>query len=209
LLFVAVGERLGWDIRLVAVPHHNFVRWHLSKSEEINWDWTDSGSLPDSQYLRRSEATPHWAEAGVYLVSLARDEMLGYYLGEIGTKVDQTPEGIGLLERASRLAPKDPSTANNLAWAYAVNPNVMQNNLAISLALQAWAVDPDDANVIDTVACSFAAGNEFAVAEALEKKAISGARSDKQQAGFKADLDRISSKSRCLELSGVRVKPTF
>jgi hypothetical protein len=205
LLFVSVGERLGWDIRLAAVPHHNYVMWRVSAAEIVNWDWSSGRSVPDSVYLSRGTSVRHWSDAGVYAVSMSRLEMRGYYLGQIGTKIDHTQEGLALLEQASRLAPKDPSTANNLAWAYATRENstVLQRDLAITFALQAWAVDPDDANVVDTVACSFAARDEFVVAEVLERRALSGARFEKQRKGFEADRDRITSKHQCAELSDI------
>lgn len=49
--FLAVGERLGWDIRLVELPQHNFVRWHLSGSTSVNWDWVRGQSIDDNDYL--------------------------------------------------------------------------------------------------------------------------------------------------------------
>jgi hypothetical protein len=59
LFFIAVGQRLGWDIRLAALPHHNYVRWHVSPSLIVNWDWSASASLPDADYREQVPLGDH------------------------------------------------------------------------------------------------------------------------------------------------------
>jgi hypothetical protein len=195
LFLIAAGERLGWDIRLAAVPLHNYVRWHLSGSEVINWDWTDGESYGDSHYRDEVSDAEHWAAVGIYTVSLSPDAMRGYYLGQIGDKYDQTPVGLGLLERALRLAPNDSATENNLAWAYVTNPGAASHWAdALAYSLQALATDPSDANVIDTVACAFSANGETEIAASLERRAIEGARDATQQTSFPKHLAAITGK---------------
>jgi hypothetical protein len=63
-LFVALGEMLGWDIRLAEIPKHNFVRWHLSQSEAVNWDWSDCVSRNDDAYRARVPASDEIAPQG-------------------------------------------------------------------------------------------------------------------------------------------------
>jgi len=163
LFFIAVGERLGWDIRLASMPLHNYVRFHLSNGQIVNWDWTDSRSLPDDYYRRQLPAGDHWVRARVFAVSMSHREMVGYYLDQLGTAFDSTPEGVHLMERAIGLNSLEPHSANNLAWAYATHPNSTadQRTAAVGYALQSWATNPDDPNVEDTVACAFAAVSKY------------------------------------------------
>lgn len=199
LFLIAAGERLGWDIRLAAMPLHNYVRWHVSDSEVVNWDWTDGESFDDSHYREEVSDAAHWAAVGIYTVSLSQDAMRGYYLGQIGQTYDQTSAGLALLERALQLSPNDSATANNLAWAYVTNPRAASRwREALGYSLQALATDPSDANVMDTLACAFSANGETEIAASLEREAIEGARDATQQASFPKDLAAITAKPRRL-----------
>jgi len=97
------------------------VRWQVTQQLAVNWDWTDGDSLPDSHYLRSNRIRQHWSDAGLFIVGQSPDAMRGYYLCQLGTKFSNTSLGVALLERASKLAPLEPSNLNNLAWAYATS----------------------------------------------------------------------------------------
>lgn len=52
-LFLAVGRRLGYPLKLVTAYRHLFVRWHDPDGERLNFECTSLGltSYPDGHYL--------------------------------------------------------------------------------------------------------------------------------------------------------------
>jgi hypothetical protein len=166
----------------------------------VNWDWTYGESFSDSTYLRGSATLDHLRRAGVYGVSLTTDESRGHYIGQIGAQYSNRPSGLRLLERALQLGPSDPLTADNVAWAYATSAatTAEQKDLAVALSLQAWAADPDDVNVIDTVACALnAQGLHRNAAADLEASALAHARFQKQRNSFAQNLHAIQASALC------------
>lgn len=177
-VFLAVAQRLGWDLRQVDVRHHTFVRWHLPSGELVNWDWSHGESHPDDAYLSNSALDQNLRQRGVFLRSYSRAESNAYYRGLLGAFGTQQPESQRLLERAMDEGPHIAMTQNNLAWAYALQPDASRENLdlALSLGLAALSVSPLDGNRADTLACVLAARGGTAeknLALALEDYAIS------------------------------------
>jgi hypothetical protein len=194
--FIAVGERLGWDIRLVEVPRHNFVRWHLSESVRVNWDWTRWGTSEDSSYLGASEDP---RVSALYLRSLDSKEARGYYVGLIGAKATSPRDAERLFKEAVAVLPHHPLTLNNFAWFYATTPEFAsdKSRLAVSYALAAWSMRPNDANYADTVACAFAAAGEKGVGESIEAFAVEHARNTSQIQSFGSNLELIKAGKLC------------
>lgn len=194
--FIAVGERLGWDIRLVEVPRHNFVRWHLSEAVKVNWDWTRWQSSEDSSYLVTSEDP---RVSALYLRSLDPREARGYYVGLIGSEAKSPLDAERLFKEAVAVLPHHPLTLNNLAWFYATTPEFAsyKSHLAVAYGLAAWSMRPYDGNYADTVACAFAAAGEKALGENIEGFAIEHARSTSQIKGFQSNRELIKAGKLC------------
>jgi hypothetical protein len=194
--FMAVGERLGWDIRLVEVPRHNFVRWHLSESVKVNWDWTRWQSSEDSSYLVTSEDPRVRA---LYLRSLDPKEARGYYVGLIGSEAKSPQDAERLFKEAVAVLPHHPLTLNNFAWLYATTPEFAshKSHLAVAYGLAAWSLRPHDGNYADTVACAFAAAGEKALGENVEGFAIAHASSTSQLKGFQSNRELIKAGKLC------------
>jgi tetratricopeptide (TPR) repeat protein len=198
-LFLAVGERLGWDIRLVEIPDHNFVRWHLSDSIKVNWDWTLGHSLEDKHYLSSIPQSEDVRLRTQYLRSFDPKEAKAYYLGLIGSKAENAEDGERLFLEAVELYPH-PLTLNNFAWFYVTKPEFAKNKqkieVAVAYGLAAWSIEPNNGNIADTVACALAAkGNKYMAIE-IEKFAIDHARPWQRQA-FRDNLDRITAGEPC------------
>lgn len=51
LLLMSVAQMVGFELNLVEVPDHNFVRWHDGSGGRVNWDWTNWASFPDNRYV--------------------------------------------------------------------------------------------------------------------------------------------------------------
>lgn len=174
-LFISVGQRLGWDIRLVSLPEHYFVRWHLSLSEWINWDWTAGGPSRNTDYsIDGGTLYRDWPARMRELRSLSPAYARAQYLFLVSRRVAGTPEKRRLLELAMTSDPSHELVQNGLAWAYATDPLLGQTHgrRALGYALSAWAANPSDGAIADTVACAFAATGERAVAAQIERFAI-------------------------------------
>lgn len=50
-LYLAVGEVMGFPIKMVRAPAHTFVRWHFTDSHYINWETTVKGVKDDQYYV--------------------------------------------------------------------------------------------------------------------------------------------------------------
>lgn len=199
LLIISVATHFGWDVRLVEVPDHNFVRWHLPDGRTVNWDWTDWKSQADIDYLPNTPAYEVLRQRGIYLRSFGADEARAYYVGLIGSKAKPASAGTPLLELALKSGARDPTTYNNLAWNYVTQRDVAQakSEVAMMHALTAWSARPDDGNTVDTVACAFAAAGTQALALALEDYAAAQATSAKQREGFQRNRERMAAGDLC------------
>ena len=87
VLYVAVGRRIGYPLKLVETKEHVFVRWEDAK-ERFNIEATGNGgadSYPDDYYRTWPEK---WdgpeAKANRYLISLSPAEELASFLGNRG-----------------------------------------------------------------------------------------------------------------------------
>lgn len=197
--FLAVGERLGWDIRLVELPQHNFVRWHLSESLKVNWDWVRGQSIDDSVYLSAVPTSEDIRNGALYMRSLHAREAKAYYLGLIGSEAAVATDGERLLQEAVTVLPNHPLTLNNLAWLYATDPALakQKSGLAVRYSLAAWSTRPTHGNFADTVACSLAANGNKPLAEQIEKFAIDHPNNPAQRESFRRNLARISAGELC------------
>lgn len=198
-LFMAVGERLGWDIRLVEIPQHDFVRWHLSDSIKVNWDWTRWESTDDNVYLPAIPMPEDPRVRALYLRSLETKEARAYYVGLIGSWATLPKDGERLLQEAVAVLPNHPLTLNNLAWLYATTPEFARDksSIAVSYSLAAWSMRPNHGNFADTVACSFAANGQKLLAERIEEFAIEHPNNERQRKGFRDNLARIKAGELC------------
>ncbi len=82
VLYVAVGRRLGYPLKLVATKNHLFVRWEDSR-ERLNIEATSQGfTTYDDDYYRRwpFPMSPEEERAERYLVSLTAAEELAVFL---------------------------------------------------------------------------------------------------------------------------------
>jgi len=198
-LIISVATYLGWDVRLVEVPDHNFVRWHLPNGETVNWDWTAWASLDDASYLADTDVNRLLRQRGTYLRSYQASEARGYYIGLIGSKADSPSAGTALLERAISDGAKDGTTYNNIAWNYVIQEETARTkgSIALMYALTAWSMRPDHGNTLDTVACATSVVGDRPMAMALEDHAARIAESESEREGFLKNKQRIATGLLC------------
>ncbi|MEK6283920.1 MAG: hypothetical protein AABN95_26510 [Acidobacteriota bacterium] len=203
-LVMTVGERLGWDIRLVEVPDHNFVRWHLSDSIKVNWDWTYWTSKDDSRYRPVIGSVDDVRLRELYLRSFEIKEARSYYVGLIASKADKDKPMAAerLFQEAVAVLPHHPLTLNNFAWLYATRPvfntQKLKTNVAVAYGLGAWSMQPNDGNIADTVACSLAANGSKVLAAEVEQFASDHASSPAEAEKFKAKKELIAKGILCV-----------
>jgi hypothetical protein len=177
LLFISVGQRMGWDIRLVTVPGHSFVRWYGRSFDPVNWDWTAGSPSSDDYYSTQTgRLYRDWRERRRYryLAGLSLGYARANYLFQMARQVAGTGPKRRLLERAMRAEPTHEQVQNSLAWLYATDPALATrySRQAVAYALSVWAAMPDDPSTADTVACAYAARGERSLAVQIERYAI-------------------------------------
>ena len=196
--FIAVAERLGWDMRLVEVPLHNFVRWHISENVKVNWDWTRWESSDDAIYGREVPVSEDPRLKALYIRSWNPEEARAFYEGLIGSQAEKPEDGERLLQKALLVIPNHPTTLNNLAWLIATRPTLGHKSaIAVAFSLAAWSMQTDDGNIADTVACAFAADKQKLLAQRIEEFAIAHAYSESQRTAFKKNLELIVKGELC------------
>jgi hypothetical protein len=110
VLYVAIGRRLGYPLKLVTTKAHLFVRWE-GKGERFNIEATSHGlnSFPDDYYRHWPfEITPAEEAAQGYLKSLTPPEELAVFLSIRGLCLRETgkiAEAAQAFAAAARLAP--------------------------------------------------------------------------------------------------------
>jgi hypothetical protein len=119
-LFIAVGRRVGYPLRLVTTRCHAFVRWD-GEGQRFNIEVANQKGLvlePDDNYRRgRFEITSDQEKKGCYLQSLTRRQELANFLAERAFR----------WKDLGRHRPM----VNALAWASALHPEhyILRNTL--------------------------------------------------------------------------------
>jgi hypothetical protein len=110
VLYVAVGRRLGYPLKLVAAKNHLFVRWEDGR-ERLNIEATTQGLTTfDDDYYRRwpFPMTPDEERTERYLTSLSPAEELSVFLSlrtQCLLAAGRWEEALSSQEQVCRLAP--------------------------------------------------------------------------------------------------------
>jgi tetratricopeptide (TPR) repeat protein len=97
---------------------------------------------------------------------MSRDEARGYLLfmrSEQYESLGQYARAIADLEQALKLYPQSTQAKSNLAWRYAVTPNLTadKRRKALELAQAAVDLEPDCGDFWDSLAGAYAANGDF------------------------------------------------
>jgi hypothetical protein len=204
LLLISVAQMVGFDLKLVEVPRHNFVRWSDGRGDYANWDWSYWGSHPNEYYARNWTMTEVQRNRGRWLGSQSAAESRGYFIGALATIVRDPAQRLELVREAIKGAPNNPITAEAAAWAFATIEDGVtdsERQSAPAYALVALAGDPGNAGYNLTAACAFAVAGSADVAAALEERAASLASSADTE-NFRANLEGMRREELCRAWSG-------
>ena len=119
ILYIAVGRRLGYPLKVVKASQHLFARWddpdgnHWHKPERFNIEASGRGVhlLPDEHYKTwPRELSDEDIEAGIFLKSLSPREELAEFLatrGFVWLAHNRLKLALDCFERATELSPRN------------------------------------------------------------------------------------------------------
>lgn len=122
LLYVAVGQRLGYPIRPVVAPDHMFARYVDPNFAWQNIETTSGGKyFTNEDYIRRFFVSDKGLATGSYMRAMTRRELLGHLLSAnaaVFGRRGEAAKAIKYLEKAIQFDPKFADHYDNLATAY-------------------------------------------------------------------------------------------
>jgi tetratricopeptide (TPR) repeat protein len=189
-IYIGVADALGFDLRLVDLPDHMFVRWELPDGSHLNWDTNDAAVVPDEEYASDYNLGKQLRGQRVYLSSMTRREAEGfaYYLRATRFELrDQEERAIADLEKARELYPQSTQARSELAWLYATVPGVdaARRKAAIDLAKSAVDLEPKVGDFWDSLAAAHAANGDFKRAVACASRAEKLADNDEARGEYR------------------------
>lgn len=124
LLYMAIGQRLGYPIFPVVIPEHQFLRYVDSRVMQANIEATGGGGyIRDERYIRESRVTQVGLQKSDYLKTLTKREWLAHALDSTSVtlaKHGNLDRAIYLLERAVQLNPRCAGCFHNLGAEYII-----------------------------------------------------------------------------------------
>ena len=122
ILYVAVGRRLGYPLKIAHAKEHSFVRWEEPGGERFNIEATSGGSAPTTMPIITSPGplTDEDIATGFYLRSLTPREELADFLANRGTCLTEhllTYPALEALYFANPLCPDAPTHRGQWATA--------------------------------------------------------------------------------------------
>lgn len=142
VMYVAVGRRLGYPMKLVLAHSHIFCRWH-DATDRFNIEGASNGNVnydPDEYYKTWPKPLNDVDIAsGVYLTSMTPTQELAVFLEIRGSCCNanrRLPDARAAFAEAHRLEPRSPNTFAGLLAACGVGP--MQVPSARDREADAW-----------------------------------------------------------------------
>lgn len=199
LLLISVAQMVGFDLKLVEVPRHNFVRWSDGEGGYANWDWTNWTSRRDEYYARTWPMTQVQRNRGRWLASQSAAESRGYYVGVLAGAVRDPEQRLQLVREAIKGAPNNPIVAETAAWVFATageGVTDQERSDSVTYALSALAADPDNAGYTLTAACAYTVNGSTEVGAALTERAASLEPSNVSE-NFRVNLENMKRGDLC------------
>jgi hypothetical protein len=188
MLIISVAQMVGFDVAMVEVPGHNFLRWRSPSGPAAGWDWT-YWRTPDeagrASRLQRSLVTRK-----VFLESQTPRETEAYFKSVLAGQIDDRPARLALRRDAAADFPNNRVVAYGVARTFtlspAASPAERKEALGYSLLALSMEGNGNSESVADrmmAVACAYAANGEPALAKAFVERARTVAGIDDQYEG--------------------------
>lgn len=195
-IYLSIAEQMKLPMSLVEIQlssgsGHNYVRWQLDQNSMLDWDTNGRYECvtPTNQ--------PAWEGR-----SLTPDDLMAYVLtirSSLWKKSGELEKALVDLRRTMALDPGHPDAFNNLTWLIVTNAQLQSKKLrseALGAAKRAIELNRTS-NVLDTLACAYAANGDYAAAQTTAKQATELAVGD-QKERFLARLTKFLNKKNCV-----------
>lgn len=199
-LYLAIAEIMKYPLAMVQMPLHNFIRWKLPDGGYIDFETMDGKETDDNYYEALWGIPPKFVRTPGVLTTMSNAQLLAYEYHDVAisyTWKNDIPTAITEYEKAISIDATLGDSANNLAWLYAVVPDVKfrDGKKAIVYARQAVSIS-QNGDWLDTLACAYGADGDFGEGIAVEKRAkLAGwAPSGSDILG---DLNKLSARLPC------------
>jgi hypothetical protein len=187
MLIVSVAQMVGFDVAMVEVPGHNFIRWKSPSRETESWDWT-YWEKPD-EARRASRLQRSLLARKVFLESQTLEESEAYFKSVLAGQIDDQPAKLALRRQAASVFPNNRVVAYGVARTFALSPAASPAERKEALGYSLLALSMEDhgnaAGVADrmmAVACAYAANREPDLAKAFVARARTVADIDEDHA---------------------------
>ena len=165
LLYIAVGQRLGYPVYPVAAPDHMFVRYVDANFTEQNIETSSGGKyISDQTYIQNFLVSKRGLKSGSYMRTMTYREFLGKMLAASAAfhgRNGETHKVIAYLEKATQLDPRTAAHYDNLRIVYSDMSEVAPPYLAVAYrekaaqyaqkAKELGFVDPTDVEKRQTI----------------------------------------------------------
>jgi hypothetical protein len=188
MLIISVAQMVGFEVAMVEVPGHNFLRWKSPSGATAGWDWT-YWRIPDeagrASRLQRSLVTRK-----VFLEAQTLKESEAYFKSVLAGQIDDRRARLALRREAAAVFPNNRVVAYGVARTFALAPEASpaERREALGYSLLALSMEGggNPGNVADrmmAVACAYAANSEPELAKAFVQRARALADIDEGYAG--------------------------
>jgi regulator of sirC expression with transglutaminase-like and TPR domain len=133
MLYVLIGERLGYPIRLVAIKDHYFCRWDDGKFASNIEATTGGGIADDAKYAADFKLAAGEIKDAFWLKSMNKKQTVAQFLASRAsywTESIKRPQAIADLRLAASLCPMDPYIINHLTVLSAVRMPAGPSNIS-------------------------------------------------------------------------------
>jgi hypothetical protein len=188
MLIISVAQMVGFEVAMVEVPGHNFMRWKSPSGETGGWDWT-YWRTPD-ETGRASRLQSALLTRDVFLGSQTPAETEAYFKSVLAGEIDDQAAKLALRREAAAEFPNNRVVAYGVARTFALSPEASsaERKEALGYSLLALSMEGNGktegvAHRMMAVACAYAANGEPALAQAFVQRARTVAGIDEDHGG--------------------------
>lgn len=176
MLIISVAQMVGFEVAMVEVPGHNFIRWKSPSGTAAGWDWT-YWRAPD-EAGRASRLQRALLSRNVFLASQTLEETEAYFKSVLAGQIDDPAAKLALRREAAAEFPNNRVVAYGVARTFALGPgaSAAERREALGYGLLALSMEGggNPRSVADrmmAVACAYAVNGEPALARAFVQRA--------------------------------------
>lgn len=176
MLIISVAQSIGFDVAMVEVPGHNFLRWESPSGAGSGWDWT-YWRVPDES-ARAARLPRSLVARKVFMASQTLAESEAYFKSVLGGQIDDPAARLALRREAAAAFPNNRVVAYGVARTFALgasaSPAERKDALAFSLlalSMESEGNAESRADRMMAVACAYAANREPGLARAFAQRA--------------------------------------